>query len=87
MGTPIYEYETWNNKLDKSSSEITQLFKSKQLTDDEVSHLVDEVVTKNYNVVPFNITAKISSYLYAVCAGPYYCIKDPKTIRFHLESL
>jgi aminopeptidase N len=79
------EYETWNNKLDKTSTEITQLFKSKRLTDDEVSHLVDEVVTKNYNVVPFNTTAKISSYLYAICAGPYYCIKDPNNYKVPLR--
>ena len=49
------------------------------LTDDEKDFLfaLNEIDKKNYHFYTFNATSRISSYLYAICAGPYICIKSP----------
>ena len=64
------------------------------LSKDAIEHLINvhDIKTKNYHCYVFDETPRISTYLYAVCAGPYYCIenkeKAPTKLRlFMRESL
>ena len=59
-----------------------------------MKHLINnhEILTKNYHVYIFEETPRISTYLFALCAGPYYCIENtlpaPTKLRlFMRESL
>jgi len=59
-----------------------------------INHLINihDIKSKNYNLYIFEDTPKISTYLYALCAGPYYCIENtlpcPIKLRiFMKESL
>jgi aminopeptidase N len=73
------EHEQWVKNLHEDCSktpEIKELFNSKGVHEDELCYLLKAVKGKNYKVAPFSTTAKISSYLYAICAGPYHCITD-----------
>jgi len=46
------------------------------LSKDEFDFLFGSVLDKDYKITAFLKTEKISSYLFAVCAGPFYCHKD-----------
>ncbi len=50
------------------------------LSPEAIKHLVldHEIKDKKYHIYIFNETPKISTYLYALCEGPYYCIKNEK---------
>ena len=47
------------------------------LTNEEYDFLFNSIFDKNYKITVFNETPKISSYLYAICAGPYISLKNP----------
>jgi len=47
------------------------------LSSAEKDHLTKLIQKKNYTYTPFKKTPRISTYLFAVCAGPYHCIKNP----------
>ena len=48
------------------------------LCPESIKHLFEthSIESKNYHLYIFNATPRISSYLYALCAGPYYCIEN-----------
>jgi len=48
-----------------------------RLSKEEFDFLFGAVLDKEYKISAFLTTEKISSYLFAVCAGPFYCHKDP----------
>ena len=68
-----FEKEIYDFNKDKLN---TLLNNNKEIYD----HLFTDhnIENKNYHVYLFEITPKISTYLYALCAGPYYCIKNEK---------
>ncbi len=37
-----------------------------------------DISNKNYHIYNFETSPRISTYLYAICAGPYHCIKNEK---------
>ena len=74
----------------KSNEEL----KSFNLNEDIIKHLVDnhDIKSKEYKTYIFEDTPRISTYLYALCAGPYHCIENtlpcPIKLRiFMKESL
>jgi aminopeptidase N len=75
------EYE--KSTLDLNSNEALDLLKN--LTGDEKTFLVSSIKDLNYKISPFNTTYKISSYLYAICAGPYHCINDSTKYKVPLR--
>ena len=90
----------WIVLSNSSEKEIFDLTDPKQLTEkinineDSIKHLINnhEIITKNYHVYIFEETPRISTYLFALCAGPYYCIENtlpaPTKLRlFMRESL
>ena len=90
----------WIVLSNSSEKEIFDLTDPKQLTEkinineDSIKHLINnhEILTKNYHVYIFEETPRISTYLFALCAGPYYCIENtlpaPTKLRlFMRESL
>lgn len=71
------ENEKWIKELDSNESEVKDLLNSElKVTKEESSFLFDSVNGLKYNLVPFGKSNKISSYLYAICAGPFYCHTD-----------
>ena len=71
-----------------------ELIKKLNLNNDSLNHLVNShnIKSKNYHTYIFEETPRISTYLYALCAGPYYCIENklpaPTKLRlFMRESL
>ena len=64
------------------------------LNEESLKHLIDvhDIKSKEYKLYVFEDTPRISTYLYALCAGPYYCIENtlpcPIKLRiFMKESL
>ena len=64
------------------------------LDENSINHLVNthDIKNKNYHLDIFEDTPRISTYLYALCAGPYHCIEntlpcDIKLRIFMKESL
>lgn len=55
------------------------------LSNKEFDFLFDSVLDKEYKFTAFTRTEKISSYLFAVCAGPFYCHKDPFNYKVPLR--
>lgn len=55
------------------------------LSKDEFEFLFGAVLEKDYKISAFKKTEKISSYLFAVCAGPFYCHKDPFNYKVPLR--
>ena len=47
------------------------------LSNDEYEFLFKSIFDNNYKITIFEETPKISSYLYAICAGPYITIYNP----------
>jgi aminopeptidase N len=66
------EYE--NENKDLTSTELDDVLNQK-----EKALLLEEnnILSKNYHYYKFNKTPRISSYLYALCAGPYYKMECP----------
>ena len=56
-----------------------------KLSKDEFNFLFGAVLGKEYKICAFLKTEKISSYLFAVCAGPFYCHKDPFNYKVPLR--
>lgn len=77
------------NKITQNS-EISGEFKSKypeflNLTDLEANFLFQSVQGKGYKLTHFNCTEKISSYLFALCAGPFYMHVDKSNYKVPLR--
>ena len=56
-------------------------FKEKLLlTPESINHLFEKhsIENKNYHLYIFNDTPRISTYLYCICLGPFYCIENKK---------
>ena len=75
-------------------TEEKQLIEKLNLNSDSINHLIKthEILNKNYHTYIFEETPRISTYLYGLCAGPYYCIenKEPAPTKLRLfmrESL
>ena len=90
------EWRVLSNAYEKSISEFTSNENLSQfnLEENYINHLVNihDIKSKNYNLYIFEDTPRISTYLYALCAGPYYCIENtlpcPIKLRiFMKESL
>ena len=90
----------WIVLANSSEKEIFDLTEEKQLNEklslnsDSINHLIKthDILNKNYHTYIFEETPRISTYLYALCAGPYYCIenKEPAPTKLRLfmrESL
>ena len=90
------EWRVLANAYEKSISD----FKSKEilnnfnLNEESINHLVinHDIISKEYKLYVFEDTPRISTYLYALCAGPYHCIENtlPSPIKLRIfmrESL
>ena len=90
------EWRVLANAYEKSISD----FKSKEvlinfnLDGESINHLVinHDIISKEYKLYVFENTPRISTYLYALCAGPYHCIENtlPSPIKLRIfmrESL
>ena len=90
------EWRVLSNAYEKSISEFTsnEALTEFNLDENSLNHLIKnhDIQSKNYNLYIFEDTPRISTYLYALCAGPYYCIENtlpcPIKLRiFMKESL
>ena len=91
------EWIVLGNSSEKEIFDFTddnQLITKLELKNDSLDHLIHihDIKSKNYHVYIFDETPRISTYLYALCAGPYYCIENkspaPTKLRlFMRESL
>ena len=91
------EWTVLSNSSEKEIFDFTddnQLIEKLGIKPDSLDHLVHthDIKSKNYHVYIFEETPRISTYLYALCAGPYYCIENkqpaPTKLRlFMRESL
>ena len=74
------EWRVLSNAYEKSISEFSSNEKLSEFNLDEhcLNHLVNnhDIKSKNYNLYIFEDTPRISTYLYALCAGPYHCIEN-----------
>lgn len=77
------EFEDFDHEINFDNDEVRSLLES--IPVDQRTFLLDSVNLLKYHIVPFKRTAKISSYLYAICAGPYYCIKDTSNYKVPLR--
>jgi len=74
-------------KLNKSEKDNLEMHFPEflSLNKSEFDFLFNSVLDNNYKISAFNKTAKISSYLFAVCAGPFYCHTDPNNYKVPLR--
>jgi len=80
------ENERWIKELDSEAIEVKDLLENElKITAEESSFMFNSVKGLKYNLVPFGRTHKISSYLYAICAGPFYCHTDPSNYKVPLR--
>jgi aminopeptidase N len=79
------ENENWIKELNLKDELISNYLSS--LTTEENNFLYESVseFDQKYNIASFKRTPKISSYLYAICAGPYFCIEDPNKYKVPLR--
>ena len=83
------EWRVLSNSYEKSISD----FKSNEelthfnLNEITINHLVNnhDIKSKNYKLYQFEDTPRISTYLYAICAGPYYCIENTSEFPIKLR--
>ena len=90
------EWRVLANAYEKSITDFKSNDNLNEFGFDEnsLNHLVNthDIKSKNYHLYIFEDTPRISTYLYALCAGPYYCIEntlpcDIKLRIFMKESL
>ena len=90
------EWRVLANAYEKSICDFDSNDKLSQFGFNEncLNHLVNrhDIKNKNYHLYIFEDTPRISTYLYALCAGPYHCIEntqpcDIKLRIFMKESL
>ena len=90
------EWRVLANAYEKSITDFksNEDLKDFNLNEESLNHLVDihDIKSKEYKLYIFEDTPRISTYLYALCAGPYYCIENtlpcPIKLRiFMKESL
>ena len=74
------EWRTLSNSYEKSISDFksNEELKNFNLDENSINHLVNihDIKSKEYKLYIFEDTPKISTYLYALCAGPYHCIEN-----------
>lgn len=84
------------NAYEKSITDFkgNEELKDFNFNEESINHLVDthDIKSKQYKLYIFEDTPRISTYLYALCAGPYHCIENtlPCPIKLRLfmkESL
>ena len=83
------EWRVLSNSYEKSISD----FKSNEelnpfnLNEETINHLVNnhDIKSKNYKLYIFEDTPRISTYLYAICAGPYHCIENTSEFPIKLR--
>jgi aminopeptidase N len=77
------------NKISLSVSDKEDFEKNFQefleLNEEERNFLFNSVSEKDYKITAFNKTDKISSYLFALCAGPFYCHLDTSNYKVPLR--
>ena len=90
------EWLVLSNSSEKEIFDFTEdeQLKKLNLKEESINHLITShnIKSKNYHFYIFEETPRISTYLYALCAGPYYCIenKNPAPTKLRLfmrESL
>ena len=90
------EWLVLSNSSEKEIFDFTEdeQLKKLNLKEESINHLITshDIKSKNYHFYIFEETPRISTYLYALCAGPYYCIenKNPAPTKLRLfmrESL
>ena len=66
-----HEKDVFDFKIEKCREKIA-------LCPESIKHLFEthSIENRNYHMYIFNATPRISSYLYALCSGPYYCIEN-----------
>lgn len=79
------EYEKWIKELDCEDADVKTILAG--LKDHEKDFLFASIAAadQKYHMAAFNTTSKISPYLYAICAGPYVCVKDPNNYKVPLR--
>ena len=91
-----HEWRVLANAYEKSISDFksNEDLKSFNLSEESLNHLVNshDIKSKEYKLYVFEDTPRISTYLYALCAGPYHCIENtlPYPIKLRIfmkESL
>ena len=75
------EWIVLGNAYEESIVDLTEDNQLKTLfnfADQTITHLVKNhsISSKNYHIYTFNDTPRISTYLYAICAGEYHCIEN-----------
>ncbi len=74
------EFEKFSDSLTAETlNSVLQKANLNQLSKEDQAYLLTNtnVLNLNYNFHSFNTTPRISSYLFALCAGQYYCINNP----------
>jgi aminopeptidase N len=82
------EHEKWAKSLNEEYNnhpEVKEFLISRDVEEGDQVFLFNEVLHKNYKIAHFETTPKISSYLYALCAGPYHCIDDKSGYKVPLR--
>lgn len=82
------------NAYEKSILDYIDNKPLESFSEEIISHLIKahDITKKNYHLYIFEDTPRISTYLYALCAGPFYCYENkmeaPTKLRlFMRESL
>ena len=84
------DWKVLSNTMEKKNIDFK---KNEQLTifnfsEEYINHLVEKhkISTKEYTLYTFEETPKISTYLFALCLGPYHCIenKTPYPIKLRI---
>ena len=74
------EWRVLSNSYEESISNLksNEELKNIILNEEVIKHLVDihDIKSKDYKLHIFEDSPKISTYLYALCAGPYHCIEN-----------
>jgi aminopeptidase N len=84
------DWKVLSNTLEKSNIDFNRNAQLKILNFSEecVSHLVENhnILAKEYRLYTFEETPKISTYLFALCLGPYHCVenKTPYPIKLRI---
>jgi aminopeptidase N len=90
------EWRVLANAYEKAITDFksNEDLKDFNLNEESIKHLIDvhDIKSKEYKLYVFEDTPRISTYLYALCAGPYHCIENtlPSPIKLRIfmkESL
>ena len=83
------EWRVLSNSYEKSISDFhsNEELSPFNLSEEAINHLVNinDIKSKNYKLYQFEDTPRISTYLYAICAGPYHCIENKSEFPIKLR--